>query len=42
MKKKLNLIALTDPVFEALVIYNSRIMAKFDSVTNQVELGEAW
>ena len=42
MRKKLNLIVLTNLVFGALAMRNIRVMAKLDDVTHQIEPGEAW
>ena len=40
MKKKFNLIALTDLIFRALAMFGIKITIKLDDVTHWVKLGE--
>ena len=42
IRKKLNLIALTDLISRALAMHNIRVITKLSSVTHQVEPDEAW
>ena len=42
MRKKFNLIALTDFISEILIIYSIRVIKKFNDITHQVKSDKVW